>query len=303
MISRRAVTAALFLWASAAPAVLALGPQDVYILVNKNVADSQAVADYYCAKRGVPKDHVVALDLPAGEDIGRADYDAKLAGPLRSQFKDKRDKVKVLLTVYGVPLRVGPKEPNADEKAELEKVKKELEPLEKKRKELDEAIKGLEAKVKDEPKGQAADDLAARRKDRAGVENQIRPAGGPEEIPLLRREHRGRGQRIGPALVRRLRTAPLAAEPAVFPGPGGGAQGQAADADDLPARRAERGTGQADHRPVGGDRGQGAGRQGVRGRPRHRATTRPPTPVSATAATTSRCARRRSCWRRKARCR
>ncbi len=177
MISRRAA-AALFLWASAAPAVLALGPQDVYILVNKNVADSQAVADYYCAKRGVPKDHIVALDLPAGEDIGRADYDARLAGPLRSRLKDKRDKVKVLLTVYGVPLRVGPKEPNADEKAELEKLKKELEPLEKRRKELDEAIKGLEAKVKDEPKGQAADDLAARRKDRAGVENQIRPLEG-----------------------------------------------------------------------------------------------------------------------------
>ena len=171
----RAAAALLFLWASAAPAVLALGPQDVYILVNKNVADSQAVADYYCAKRGVPKDHVVALDLPAGEDIGRADYDAKLAGPLRSQLKDKRDKVKVLLTVYGVPLRVGPKEPNADEKAELEKVKKELEPLEKKRKELDETIKGLEAKVKDEPKGEAAAVLIARRQDRAEVENQIRP--------------------------------------------------------------------------------------------------------------------------------
>ena len=216
----RAAAAFLFLWASAAPAVLALGPQDVYILVNKNVADSQAVADYYCAKRGVPKDHVVALDLPAGEDIGRADYDAKLAGPLRSQLKDKRDKVKVLLTVYGVPLRVGPKEPNADEKAELEKVKKELEPLEKKRKELNETIKGLEAKVKDEPKGEAAAVLIARRQDRAELETDS-AAGKPEEIPLLRREHRGRGQRVGPALVRRLRPAPLAVELVVLPGSGG----------------------------------------------------------------------------------
>ena len=117
-----------------------------------------------------------------GEDIGRADYDAKLAGPLRDRLKDKRDKVKVLLTVYGVPLRVGPKEPNADEKAELEKIKKELEPLEKKRKDLDDEIKGLETKAKDDPKGQAVDDLAARRKDRADLENQLRPPEGRRQL-------------------------------------------------------------------------------------------------------------------------
>ena len=126
----------------------------------------------------MPKDHVVALDLPAGEDISRADYDAKLAGPLRDRLKDKKDKVKVLLTVYGVPLRVGSQQPNADEKAELEKLKKEMEPLEKQRKDLDDEIKALEAKVKDEPKGQAADDLNARRKDRADLENKLRPLDG-----------------------------------------------------------------------------------------------------------------------------
>ena len=163
MNPRRGVPAALLALASLAPAAVALGPEDLYVLVNKNVADSQAVADYYCARRGVPKDHVITLDLPGGEDISRADYDARLAGPLRDQLKDKKDKIKVLLTVYGVPLRVGPQQPNADEKTELDQVKKDLEPLEKKRKELDDEIKALEAKAKDDPKGQAAEDLKARR--------------------------------------------------------------------------------------------------------------------------------------------
>src|SRR5258708_3247272 len=81
------------------PAALAIGPDDVYIVVNANVAESQAVAEHYCAKRGVPNDHVIALDLPTGEDISRADYDLKLAGPLREWFKESRDEVKVLLTV------------------------------------------------------------------------------------------------------------------------------------------------------------------------------------------------------------
>jgi uncharacterized protein (TIGR03790 family) len=175
MTSSRTLSAALLVLASLAPAAFALGPDDVYILVNKTVADSQAVADHYCAKRGVPKDHVIALDLPTGEDISRADYDAKLAGPLRDRIKDKRDKVKVLLTVYGVPLRVGGQAPNADEKAELDKLGKEMAPLEKKRKELDDEIKGLEVKAKDNPKGQAADDLKTRRRERADLQNQLRP--------------------------------------------------------------------------------------------------------------------------------
>ena len=178
MHPRRGATAALLVLASLAPTAFALGPEDVYLLVNTNVADSQAVADHYCEKRGVPKDHVVALDLPTGEDISRADYDAKLAGPLREQIKDKKDKVKVLLTIYGVPLRVGPQQPNDEEKAELDKLKKEMEPLEKTRKDLDDEIKALEAKAKDDPKGQAADDLKARRQDRTDLENQLRPLEG-----------------------------------------------------------------------------------------------------------------------------
>jgi uncharacterized protein (TIGR03790 family) len=173
MNPRRGATAALLMLASLAPAAVALGPENVYLVVNKNVADSQGIADHYCEKRGVPKDHVIVLDLPSGEDISRTDYDAKLAGPLRDKIRDKKDKVKVLLTVYGVPLRVGGQEPNADEKAELDTIRKDLEPVEKQRKDLDEEIKGLEAKAKDDPKGQAADDLKIRRKARLDLDGPI----------------------------------------------------------------------------------------------------------------------------------
>src|ERR1700721_1269675 len=68
--------------------VVALGPADVWLVVNKNVPESRQVADHYIAKRGVPKENVIELDLPKGEDISRADYDAKLAGPIRESLKD-----------------------------------------------------------------------------------------------------------------------------------------------------------------------------------------------------------------------
>jgi uncharacterized protein (TIGR03790 family) len=120
----RALSAVL-LFALAAPAT-ALEPKDVWLVVNKNVPESRQVADHYIAKRGVPKENVVELDLPKGEDISRADYDTKLAAPLRAALKEKKSAVKVLVTTYGVPLRVGGQPSTEDEKKELEKVRPEL---------------------------------------------------------------------------------------------------------------------------------------------------------------------------------
>lgn len=157
------------------PPCWALGPQDVFLVVNKNVPESQAIAEHYCAKRGVPTDHVLVLDLPTDDDISRADYNAKLSGPLRERLKDQREKVKVLLTIYGVPLRVGGQEPSAEEQKELAEVRKQLEPLEQKRKALDDAIKELEAKAKDAPQDKSAGELEVRRKERADFNNETRP--------------------------------------------------------------------------------------------------------------------------------
>lgn len=119
----RAVVALLVL---AAPAA-ALEPKDVFVVANKNVPASREVAGHYLAKRGVPKENLIELDLPTGEDISRADYDAKLAGPLREALKDRKDAAKVILTVYGVPLRVGGTQPTAAEKAEAEKLKPDVD--------------------------------------------------------------------------------------------------------------------------------------------------------------------------------
>ena len=55
-------------WLSAPGGAPALEPREVFLLVNKNVAESRAVADHYCARRGVPRENQIVLDLPfAGE--------------------------------------------------------------------------------------------------------------------------------------------------------------------------------------------------------------------------------------------
>src|SRR5262245_45063629 len=72
----------------------ALGPADVFIIANKKMPDSVKVAEHYCAKRGVPKDQIVLLDLPTSEDISRKEFNLKLRDPLQLALKDKRSKVK-----------------------------------------------------------------------------------------------------------------------------------------------------------------------------------------------------------------
>ena len=101
--------------------VVALEPKDVVVIGNKNMPASKEVAEHYLMKRKVPRENLILLDLPTTEDITRPDYDRKLAGPLREILKDRKDAVKVLLTVYGVPLRVGVQEMTPDEKVGADK--------------------------------------------------------------------------------------------------------------------------------------------------------------------------------------
>ena len=97
----------------------ALDPAEVVVVFNSAVPASRDVAEHYRAKRNVPRENLIGLPLTDREDITRADYDAKLAGPLREKLADRKDTVKVVLTVYGVPLRVGPQLPTEADKTKL----------------------------------------------------------------------------------------------------------------------------------------------------------------------------------------
>jgi uncharacterized protein (TIGR03790 family) len=129
---------ALFITLLIASSGFALEPKDVIVIANKNVPASRAVAEHYLAKRNVPKENLVVLDLPAGEDISRADYDSKLVAPLREALKDKPD-AKVLLATYGVPLRVGGQILTDDEKKKLAENDKTLGEARKKLADLEKA--------------------------------------------------------------------------------------------------------------------------------------------------------------------
>jgi uncharacterized protein (TIGR03790 family) len=104
----------------------ALEPAEILIVANKDWKESLDVARHYAGKRKVPVANLLELSLPKTEDISRTDYDAKLAGPIREALA-KNDKLKVILCVYGVPLRVGPRTLDAVEKARADELKIQLD--------------------------------------------------------------------------------------------------------------------------------------------------------------------------------
>jgi uncharacterized protein (TIGR03790 family) len=147
----RLLAPALFALALVAMPAHALAPAEIWIVANKNVADSKAVAEYYCLKRGVPKANIIYLDLTANEDISRASYDANLVKPLRTALNANKSKVKLLLTVYGVPLRVGPTTPSAAELAEATKLQSQRDILVKQRDEVYAKITALSPQATSDP--------------------------------------------------------------------------------------------------------------------------------------------------------
>lgn len=105
------------------------GPGDVWVVVNKNMPASLALGEYYCQQRKVPTDHLLKLDLPEGEEMSRTDYETRLLAPLREQLKKLSQTDFILLTTYGVPIRVGQADIKPADEAKLDTVKKDLKKI------------------------------------------------------------------------------------------------------------------------------------------------------------------------------
>jgi uncharacterized protein (TIGR03790 family) len=89
-------------------ALATIHPDQVVIVANENDLDGMDVARYYAKQRGIPLSHIVRLDLPYEEAISRAEFEEYLTKPLKNAL-DARGlaaTTRVLVTTYGVPLRV-----------------------------------------------------------------------------------------------------------------------------------------------------------------------------------------------------
>ncbi len=110
-----------------AGSVLALQPDEILVIANGDNAISGRIARYYCEKRKVPEDNILALSLGTklNDTITREDYERLLAVPIRKELLTQQQpgKIRCLLTTYGVPYKVGKRGPLKEQQSKLKKLK------------------------------------------------------------------------------------------------------------------------------------------------------------------------------------
>jgi uncharacterized protein (TIGR03790 family) len=127
--------------------IFALEPIEVAVIANSNVGDSVKLARYYMKQRGIPEENLVRIDTASKESCSRKTYNEEIAGPVREFIASRQGKkaIRCLVTMSGIPLKVGAPELNRSEKKELETNRKELTTLKERLKNLQDST-GVEAK-------------------------------------------------------------------------------------------------------------------------------------------------------------
>ncbi len=108
---RRQILGVCLVIVGTATLVFALQPQQILVIANSDVNESLWLAQYYCSKRAVPTANILKISLgqSLSEEMNRPQYDNVLAAAVKRELEDKRlpGEIKCLLTLYGVPIKVG----------------------------------------------------------------------------------------------------------------------------------------------------------------------------------------------------
>jgi uncharacterized protein (TIGR03790 family) len=104
---------------------LALQPDEILLITNKNNPAGQKLADLYIQLRGVPKENQIALDLPDAEEMPFNIYETGVVAPTRKYLLQHHldTKVRCLLTFYGVPFRIAARTLSSEDRQELASLK------------------------------------------------------------------------------------------------------------------------------------------------------------------------------------
>jgi len=118
-----AILLSVFLIAPGVECVWALESNEILVIANGSNAASVRIAEYYCVKRNVPKENILklALNEPLNDSISRNHYEKLIAKPVHTRLSSPKfaGRMRCLLTVYGVPLKVGPRGMLKDEQKNL----------------------------------------------------------------------------------------------------------------------------------------------------------------------------------------
>jgi uncharacterized protein (TIGR03790 family) len=137
----------LFLWCSAAHA---LQPDQIALIVNDKAPGSRELAEFYALQRHIPDGRIIAISIDQQgapfprEEIPFADYEPTIAGPVRDFLTKNglKDRVKCLVSFWGVPLRIAARVSTPEEQKELSTIQTRRADV---LKQLEAGVAGLES--------------------------------------------------------------------------------------------------------------------------------------------------------------
>jgi len=111
--------------------LLAIEPDEVLVISNKNMAGSEDIAEYYRKQRSIPASHVLSLSLSSDETMTRQEYDTILSSSVRRTINNLQPQaqIRAIVLMYGVPLKVAPPPPSASNHALVDSLRNDSEPI------------------------------------------------------------------------------------------------------------------------------------------------------------------------------
>ncbi|MDH5562346.1 MAG: TIGR03790 family protein [Nitrospirota bacterium] len=107
------------------PVMAVVAPEQVVVLANAHSPESLDLVTYYMERRGIPLGNRVDLYLPLTDTISREIYEQAVIKPVREALVQKSlsKTTKVLVTIFGVPLRVQAPQLTAEEEEWIDDAK------------------------------------------------------------------------------------------------------------------------------------------------------------------------------------
>jgi hypothetical protein len=115
--------------AGLADRALALEPNEIALVVNANVPEGMELAKFYTEQRHIPENRILVLDLPKTDQMTTKQYEDEVVPQVRDFLHTGQleNRVKCLVTFYGVPLRIDPRVNTAEDAAELQSIQQQLQ--------------------------------------------------------------------------------------------------------------------------------------------------------------------------------
>jgi uncharacterized protein (TIGR03790 family) len=85
------------------------GAERTVVVVNRRSPAGDSVARYYVAQRGIAATHVVAIDVPDGDEISELEFQTSIVSPVRRALEALPVRVDFIVLTKGVPIRVARK--------------------------------------------------------------------------------------------------------------------------------------------------------------------------------------------------